>query len=171
VTTLKTSRNCAIALRQVVEQPRHCSVRGREIGGDGDEMEVCFDIDNRAAYGDADGSAEHHVEEPAGVFQPFRRQAGEAKIDGWRNRKDLWQTAKDLGDQELVRAPVVGNKAVTPHSNAERRKTEHHQPANVESLGEKDVNGNPNQRRRAGREGGDAGLPGAETADIAEKRT
>src|SRR5262249_17686624 len=97
-------------------------------------MEVRSSVEDCAADGNADGAAEipHHVEKSACVFQPLRWQAGEAEVHGWRNRENLWQTSQDLRDQELIRAPVVSNEAVTPHCQPEGRQPEHHQPADVE---------------------------------------
>ena len=167
------SGNCAITLRHLIQESRHCAVRRRQIRGDRDKMEICPRIDNRSRYRDADRAAQiaHHVEKAAGIFQPIRRQAGEPKINSRRDRKHLRQAAKDLRDQELVGAPIMGNEAVSSTSRRPKDASPNIiSQRMIKPLGENDVDGNADQRSRAGREDRKPGLPSGKTTHIAEKQ-
>ena len=73
-------------------------------------MQVRPVVEDGAADRDADRAAEvaHHVEQPAGVFQPFGRQAAEAEVDARRDGEDLGEAAQDLRQEQFGRRPSHG---------------------------------------------------------------
>ncbi|MGH6797100.1 MAG: hypothetical protein ACREDI_01775, partial [Roseiarcus sp.] len=97
-------------------------------------MEIGAVIEDRAADRDADRAAEvaHHIEQSARIFEPFRRQAAEAEIDAGGDREHLGKAAQNLRQEELRRAPVMGDEAEAPHRETEGREASHHEPARVE---------------------------------------
>ena len=169
---LRASRDCRVALSDLVHEPGHRAVGRRQVRRDRLEMEIGAVVEDRAADRDADRAAEvaHHVEQAARIFEPFRRQAAEAEIDARRHRKHLGKAAQDLRQEEFRRAPFMGDEAETPHRQAEGREADHHEPARVESFREHDIDRHADERRHPGRENGHAGLPGAKSAHVAEKQ-
>jgi hypothetical protein len=77
------------------------------------KMQVDAVVEDGAAYGYADRTAEvaHHVEQPAGVFEPLGRQAAETEGYGRRHREDLREAAEYLRDQQLIGTPIMGDEA------------------------------------------------------------
>src|SRR6266513_2256574 len=97
-------------------------------------MEICSVIKERAAHRDADGPAEvaHHIEQPAGIFEPFRRQAAESEVVAGRDSKDLGKATEHLRQEELRGTPVMGYETEAPHGQTKGCQAEHHEPARVE---------------------------------------
>src|SRR5271165_5634844 len=83
---------------------------------------------------------------------------------------NTWGKPQDLRQEELRRAPVMGDEAEAPHRETKGRKPSHHEPARVEFARQHDIDRHAGERRQSGRENGHAGLPSAEPAHIAEKQ-
>ena len=64
----------------------------------------------------------------------------------------------------------MGDEAEAPHRQTERRKTDHHEPACVESFRENDIDRHADKRRHPGRKNGHACLPGAVSAYVTKKQ-
>ena len=111
------------------------------------KMEIGPVVEDGAADGDAHSTAEiaHHVEQAAGVFEPLRRQAAETQRNTGGDGEYLRKTAKNQGNHEFCRTPVMGDGDETPHGEAEAGKSEHHQPSQVISAGQRYIDRHTDQ--------------------------
>ncbi len=74
------------------------------------EVQVGAVVEQRAAYGDADGAAEvaHQVEQARGQPQSLRREAAQCQRHRRCHRELLREAAQRLWQQQFAPAPVVG---------------------------------------------------------------
>ncbi|HEY2111814.1 MAG TPA: hypothetical protein VGH25_08840, partial [Dongiaceae bacterium] len=120
-----------------LEQSGERRIGGGQMLGQAQEMQVHPVVQEGAAGGDADGSAEiaHQIEQPRGQLQAIRCKPAQSEGNRRRHGELLGKAAQRLGQQQLGAAPVMGDGREVPHAGREAGEAEHHQPAQVDALG------------------------------------
>ncbi len=143
-----------------------------EMLGDALEMQIGAVVEDGAAGSDADGAAEvaHQVEQAARGAQAVRRKHAERQRHDWGHAELLREAAEGLRHQQLLPAPIVRDRGEQPHRHAEAGEPKHHQPAQVDTIGDHPVDRHRQQLEHAGRKERGADLKGVEAAHPAEEQ-
>ena len=134
-------------------------------------MQIGAIVQDGGADRDADGAAEvtHQVEQAGCQPEPFHGQSAQRERDDRRHRELLSHAAQRLRQHQFGAAPVVSDRRELPHRQREASQPEHHQPTQVDPVGEERVNRDRQDLEHAGREHRHTNLQGAIAAHPAEE--
>ncbi len=99
--------------------------------GEPQKMQIGAIVEDRATHGDADSASEiaHQVEQAGCQLQAFGCEAAQGQGHRRRHREQLREAAEGLWQEQLLRAPIMGDRREVPHAQRETRQTGHQQPA------------------------------------------